>query len=295
MIGMNLYYETDYGPTLQHAGNGNGQRRNHKYIARVKEGNRYRYFYSQAEIAAYKAAKSVGGAARAVGNAVANSGVGRAIGIGAEKRMKDAQANADRKYRESNIAVRKFLAKTDDGEQYPGRDEQIKIDRTVGTHKARYTRYEMATKAMDASRKADREAYEAKKAYNNSLIKKAKDAGSSAAKVGNNALRAATKVGNQVGKAASDAGRQVARAASDVGRQVTKAGSQAANVVSKYASSALKDIQGAGKSIQKGASQVAKSVSKVGSQAVSSVAGAGSKAVNTGKSFIAGLFGKKKK
>jgi hypothetical protein len=291
---MNLYYETDYGPTLQHAGNGNGQHRNHKYIARVKEGNRYRYFYSQAEIAAYKAAKSVGGAARAVGNAVANSGVGKAIGIGAEKRMKDAQAMAARKQAESNMATKKFLARTDD-DSSGQREEQMKNDRLFGTHTARYSRYDMAKKAMDASRKADREAYEAKKAYNNSLIKKAKDAGSSAAKVGNNALRAATKVGNQVGKAASDAGRQVARAASDVGRQVTKAGSQAANVVSKYASSALKDIQGAGKSIQKGASQVAKSVSKVGSQAVSSVAGAGSKAVNAGKSFIAGLFGKKKK
>lgn len=40
--------------TLEHGTKKGGQHKNHKYIARVKEGDHYRYFYSQAEITAYK-------------------------------------------------------------------------------------------------------------------------------------------------------------------------------------------------------------------------------------------------
>lgn len=37
-----------------------GQRKNHKYIARIDLGDKFRYFYSQAEIAAYEAARRAG-------------------------------------------------------------------------------------------------------------------------------------------------------------------------------------------------------------------------------------------
>lgn len=54
---MNIYYETDYGDELFHWGFGS-KRQNHKYIERIPIGkNRYRYFYTQAELEAYKAGK----------------------------------------------------------------------------------------------------------------------------------------------------------------------------------------------------------------------------------------------
>lgn len=46
-------YWTD---VLEHGTKRGGQHNNHKYIARVKEGNKYRYFYTQEEIEAYKKA-----------------------------------------------------------------------------------------------------------------------------------------------------------------------------------------------------------------------------------------------
>lgn len=46
-------YWTD---VLEHGTKRGGQHKNHKYIARVKEGTKYRYFYTQEEIEAYKKA-----------------------------------------------------------------------------------------------------------------------------------------------------------------------------------------------------------------------------------------------
>ena len=46
-------YWTD---VLEHGTKRGGQHKNHKYIARAKEGNKYRYFYTQEEIEAYKKA-----------------------------------------------------------------------------------------------------------------------------------------------------------------------------------------------------------------------------------------------
>lgn len=45
------------------------QKKNHKYVARVPDGDGYRYFYSHAEYAAYQAGKTVKGALNTVGNA----------------------------------------------------------------------------------------------------------------------------------------------------------------------------------------------------------------------------------
>lgn len=45
------------------------QKKNHKYVARVPDGDGYRYFYSHAEYAAYQAGKTAKGAVGAVGDA----------------------------------------------------------------------------------------------------------------------------------------------------------------------------------------------------------------------------------
>jgi hypothetical protein len=58
-----------YGHELYHAASG-AQRDNHQYIARIPVGDRFRYFYNQAELAAYNAGKAAKGAVDAAKNTV---------------------------------------------------------------------------------------------------------------------------------------------------------------------------------------------------------------------------------
>lgn len=76
------------------------QKKNHKYIARVQVGKGWKYFYTAAELAAYKAGKTVGGAAKAVGNAALKKNpVGKAIDkkFTITKDAKIAKRNAESK------------------------------------------------------------------------------------------------------------------------------------------------------------------------------------------------------
>lgn len=82
------------------------QKANHKYVARVQVGNGWKYFYSTAELAAYKA----GGAVKKAGNAVggiakkAGSAVGK-VADGGYARVQSATNSkvreAEKKYKES--------------------------------------------------------------------------------------------------------------------------------------------------------------------------------------------------
>ena len=72
------------------------QKANHKYIARVQVGNGWKYFYTTAELAAYKA----GGAAKKVGNAALKKNpIGKAIDkkFAISKDAKIAKRNAESK------------------------------------------------------------------------------------------------------------------------------------------------------------------------------------------------------
>lgn len=89
---------------LEHLFGFGGQKKNHKYVARVKEGDKYRYFYSHAEYAAYQAGQAAKGAANAAGNAAksAAGAVGNAIGVGKKRDL-------DKKFAESE-RIRKGIA-----------------------------------------------------------------------------------------------------------------------------------------------------------------------------------------
>lgn len=58
-----------YGRELYHAATG-AQRDNHQYIARIPVGDRFRYFYNQAELAAYNAGKTAKNAVDTAGKAI---------------------------------------------------------------------------------------------------------------------------------------------------------------------------------------------------------------------------------
>ena len=76
------------------------QKANHKYVARVQVGNGWKYFYSTAELAAYKAGKTVGGAAKTVGNvALKKNPIGKAIDkkFSISRDAKIAKRNAESK------------------------------------------------------------------------------------------------------------------------------------------------------------------------------------------------------
>lgn len=275
MIGMNVYYETDYGDELYHAGNGNGngQRKNHKYIARVREGNHYRYFYSQAEITAYNAAKAVGGAARAAGNAVANTRVGRAIGIGLESKLEQQKKDYETKDNLYNMAVRKWQKSA-----RPGNFESEDFAKKT----ASADKY--ATDADNAAEKYNKTL----DTYNKSLIKKAKDARTDVS----------IAVGTRQRSNMNEAKKELENSKyyrKEKTRRVAEAKAKYEHFKRLYADTPLGKIENAGKAISRGASQVAKTVSKVGSQAVSTITSGGSKLLNAGKSLLSGLFGKKKK
>lgn len=75
------------------------QKKNHKYIARVQVGKGWRYFYDTAELAAYKAGKTVSGAANAAGKAV--SGAAKAVGRAADNAYENVQLATNPKVREA--------------------------------------------------------------------------------------------------------------------------------------------------------------------------------------------------
>lgn len=301
-----MYYETNYGDELYHAENGNGSRKNHKYIARVRVGNKYRYFYSQAEIAAYKAAKAVGGAAKAAGSAVTNSSVGRAIGIGGKSRIENAQKEANQKDREYQIAVEKWKQRPGDkpaqlmGGSPDDYEHKKMLDKLYGTHSARYTRSEMIDKKRDESNAADWKLAKAKEQYRNSLAGRIESAGKELAKATGVTQRgrvdsARKELRDALSMKNKNYGTNRTSQRANKSRSVLAAKARLDHQLSLYRNTPLGKIESAANSIKKGASQVAKTVSNVGSQAVSTITSGGSKLLSAGKSLLSGLFGKKKK
>ena len=164
------------------------QKANHKYVARVQVGNGWKYFYSTAELAAYKAGKTVGGAAKAVGNAV---------GI-------DKKKDLDKKFRESE-RIRKGIASKRGKYNVYNPDDPIE--------RARDAAYKRSTEKV----------IKARDAYDKTLLGKADAAGdlakraarASAKAVGNAAkgsANAAISAINTAGNAASTASKVLNRA-----------------------------------------------------------------------------------
>ena len=100
-----------YGHELYHAATGQ-ERKNHQYIARIPFGDKFRYFYNQAELAAYKAGKAVGGAANAAGKAISNTanaagkavtGAAKKVGYEGEKLRSQINAAKGRKIYENQL------------------------------------------------------------------------------------------------------------------------------------------------------------------------------------------------
>ena len=171
------------------------QKANHKYVARVQVGNGWKYFYSTAELAAYKA----GGAAKAVGNTAkgAARAVGNAVGI-------DKKRDLDKKFKESE-RIRKGIAYARGKYNAYNPDDPIE--------RARNSAYKRSTEKV----------IKARDAYNKTLLGKADAAGdlakraarASAKAVGNAAkgsANAAINAINTAGNAASTASKVLARA-----------------------------------------------------------------------------------
>lgn len=137
------------------------QKKNHKYVARVQVGNGWKYFYSTAELAAYKAGGAAKGAARAVGNAV---------GI-------DKKKDLDKKFRESE-RIRKGIASKRGKYNAYNPDDPIE--------RARNSAYKRSTEKV----------IKARDAYNKTLLGKADAAGDlakRAAKAAGSAAKGAAK------------------------------------------------------------------------------------------------------
>lgn len=137
------------------------QKKNHKYVARVQVGNGWKYFYSTAELAAYKAGGAAKGAARAVGNAV---------GI-------DKKKDLDKKFRESE-RIRKGIASKRGKYNAYNSDDPIE--------RARNSAYKRSTEKV----------IKARDAYNKTLLGKADAAGDlakRAAKAAGSAAKGAAK------------------------------------------------------------------------------------------------------
>ena len=108
-----------------------GQRKNHKYIARIDLGDKFRYFYSQAEIAAYEAARRAG---QAVDKAVdaAKEGASKA----AKAIDKKVDAVADNAKKVGQAVDKKVDEIADDAKKVVDKAGKAVYDKTEGVRKA---------------------------------------------------------------------------------------------------------------------------------------------------------------
>ncbi len=82
-----------------------GKAKNHKYIARIDLGDKFRYFYSKAELAAYEAARRAGQAVDA-----AKENVGKAVDA-TKKAVSDASQNVAKKVNNAAEDAKRFADK----------------------------------------------------------------------------------------------------------------------------------------------------------------------------------------
>ena len=272
---MSNYYvhrNHDYDDELAHSLGGWIKRRAqgaHKYIAKIPVGGKMRYFYTQAELAAYKAGKTVSKGATAVRNGVtsgvskasyavrraagkAGTAVANATGYSAKQRADRLQAFANRQ------TVRAKNGK-------PG-----SMDR-VNAYGLKYT-------AEGAARKA-RKAYEISPLGKlektvKGIPGKARDARlkvtDAAGKVRNVAARTARRGANAVSGAAGKAREGVL----DAGGKTVKALRGGADAVGKTAKRAGSAVSGAAGKAKSAASSAAGTVRKTARKAGTAVANA---------------------
>lgn len=128
-----------------------GQKKNHKYVARVQVGSGWRYFYSTGELAAYKAGKvgsSIAGGAKKAAGAVDNK-----IGIGALiKKKKAGKAMKDATHNQAKNLGMAVAAVKDSGFK-PGGSFENKLANTLKKDKRiterTYKEYDSAKKKYD--------------------------------------------------------------------------------------------------------------------------------------------------
>lgn len=129
-----------------------GQKKNHKYFARVQDGNKYRYFYSPTEYAAYQAGKTAGniagGAKKAAGAVDSKIGIGALI-----KKKKTGKAMTDATMNQAkNLAMTVAMIKKDPNFK-PGGSYEKKLAKILQWDKTNtektYKEYDSAKKAYD--------------------------------------------------------------------------------------------------------------------------------------------------
>lgn len=126
-----------------------GQRKNHKYIARIDLGDKFRYFYSQAEIAAYEAARRAG---QAVDKAVdaAKEGANKAADA-TRKVASDAAKAVDKKVDAVTDSAKKVGQAVDKKVDEIADDAKKVVDKAG---KAVYDKTEGVRKVADKAGKA---------------------------------------------------------------------------------------------------------------------------------------------
>lgn len=128
-----------------------GQKKNHKYVARVQVGSGWRYFYSTGELAAYKAGKVgssiAGGAKKAAGAVDSKIGIGALI-----KKKKAGKAMKDATYNQAKNLGMAVAAVKDSGFK-PGGSFENKLANTLKKDKRiterTYKEYDSAKKKYD--------------------------------------------------------------------------------------------------------------------------------------------------
>ena len=158
----------------------------HKYIAKIPVGGKMRYFYSQAELAAYKAGKTVGKAATNVKNRLT---VGGAQARYTVKRISDTArtktVNAINKA--TGVTAKRNMQNAADKLTY----EQNKMRANIGNKEAYNQAKGRAIERQRAYNKAE-------SAYNKSLLGRAERAGKALGGVAGKVRNAANKAGNRI-------------------------------------------------------------------------------------------------
>lgn len=221
----------------------------HKYIAKIDLGGKFRYFYNQAEIEAYKAAKAAGGAInRAVGQAGKNiQGAYKVVRKGAQDAMNNAGREISSWKRKASKAIGLDARK----------DMNRKWDALGKTASGPYSRAHQ--------NKANRW-FESRQAYEKTPLGRLESAKNRAVENAQQALysaqRKAGSIGKNASKAAGDAYKVVRKAADDAGNVVKGAQKNVQNAAATVGRNVNNAVKGAQKQVDdtiKGAQKAYKS------------------------------------
>lgn len=200
----------------------------HKYIAKIDLGGKFRYFYNQAEIEAYKAAKAAGGAInKAVGQAGKNiQGAYRVVRKGAQDAMNNAGREISSWKRKASKVIgldarkdmnRKWGALEKTASGIGSKAHENKLNRWFDSRQA----YEKTPLGRLESAK-NRAVENAQQAWYG-IEKKAGALGKDASKAASDAYKVVRKAADDAGNAVKGAQKNVQNAAATVGKNVTGA------------------------------------------------------------------------